>query len=83
MSVNTGRAKLYSSLKELRFRWERTHEQWNDSVSREFEENYWKPLESITVAAIAAMDHLEQVLLQIKQECGDDGTTNHEENATE
>ena len=83
MSVNTSRGQIFGAIKDLRLLWQRIREQWDDGVALEFQERFWDPLEAATVNALGALDRLGQVLLQIRQECGDRGATNHEENATE
>ena len=83
MSVNAARGQIYSALKDLRLLWQRTREQWDDVVAREFEEQFWDPLDGTTTAAVAALDRLEQVLLQIRQECGQGETIHYDENASE
>ncbi len=70
MSVNTARGQIYSELKDLRVLWRHSREQWDDAVARAFEEQFWQPLEAAAVGTISALDRLEQVLLQVRRECG-------------
>lgn len=70
MSVDAGKAKLIKGLKDLRARWELTRASWNDAVSLEFERTYLEPLEQEIRQALAAMDHLGEVLVRVRQDCG-------------
>lgn len=79
MSVNTSRGQVFAALKDLRLYWHRIREQWDDLVAQEFEERVWGPLEASTVSALGALDRLEQVLIQIRQDCGDSENIYHEE----
>ena len=83
MSVNTARSQIYTSLKDLRILWQQTQEQWNDVVAHEFEELFWNPLEGATITAVGALDRLEQILLQVRRECGGHGMSAYGENASE
>jgi hypothetical protein len=69
MSLATGRYQLASALKTLRVRWDHTCMSWRDSVRREFTERYWNNLEGQVPAALAAIDRLDQILAQVRQEC--------------
>ncbi len=73
MSVTISRAKLHTALKEFRAHWAEAEMRWKDAVAREFEEQFWNPLEGATLSTIAALDRLAQVLLQVQQDCGQDG----------
>jgi hypothetical protein len=77
VSVNASRGQIYAALKDLRQFWERIRDQWDDAVTRDFETRFWGPLEAATVNALGALDRLDQVLLQIRQECGE--SSYHEE----
>ncbi len=69
ISTATGRGRLYSSLKDLRLRWEAVRQGWNDPISRDFEENLLEPLVAQAQAALRAMDQLALVLAQMQHEC--------------
>lgn len=69
MSLDAGRGKLRSAMKELRRNWEDAKGQWNDPVSRHFEETYWQPLEAHLPAALRAIDQLEQALARLRHDC--------------
>jgi hypothetical protein len=70
MSLGTGAAQLHSALKTARQRLSETRPGWNDDVRREFDENHWTPLEREVAAVILKLEHLDQVLAQMRQECG-------------
>ena len=69
MALSTGRMKLYNSLKTLRVHWERTLDVWNDSVSQEFDEKVWKPLDSQVQTVLRENDRLAQVLAKMHNDC--------------
>ena len=69
MSLTTGWTELNNSLKDLRLLWEETKGNWDDPVSREFEEHYWLSLENQVVAALRAMDRLAPILAKAQRDC--------------
>lgn len=69
MQLTTSAMELNAALKTLRLLWEETRAGWSDAVSRDFEANYWEPLELRVVAALRAMDRLAPVLMHAKREC--------------
>ena len=69
MNVNTGLLQLHAALKTMRLRWEEAKIVWTDSVRQEFEENHWDPLVAQTLATLRAMEHLGQIVGQMRQEC--------------
>jgi hypothetical protein len=69
MNLTTGWIELNSSLKTMRLRWEEIKNDWNDPVSREFEEKDWAPIEAQVEAALRAIDRLSPLLAKAKQEC--------------
>jgi hypothetical protein len=69
VSLNTGWTELNNSLKDLRLLWEETKGNWDDPVSRDFEEHYWASLENQVVAALRAMDRLAPILAKAQRDC--------------
>jgi hypothetical protein len=69
MGVSEGRAQLDKAMKELRLRWLEAHAQWNDAVSKEFEDKYIAPLELDHHSATSAMDHMAILLGQAQRDC--------------
>lgn len=69
MSLYTGRSKLYSALKDTKLQFEDAKEDWHDSVRQHFEEEFWAPLEAQTQATLRAIDQLNQVLVQLHNDC--------------
>jgi hypothetical protein len=69
VSLDTGSSKINLGMKTLRFRWEETKGHWKDSVSRDFEDNYWTPLETQVLATLRVVDRLAQAMAKAKQEC--------------
>jgi hypothetical protein len=70
LSLDTGRYQLYSSWKTLQERWAETDRYWRDAVRRQFEEQYWVPLEPAVLGTLIAVDRLAQVLVQARNDCG-------------
>ncbi len=69
MNLSTGWIELNSALKTMRLRWDEVKTDWNDSVSRDFEESHWEPLEAQVIATLRAIDRLSPVLAKAQQEC--------------
>lgn len=69
ISPETGRGRIYSSLKDLRIRWEEVQRGWDDPVSKDFDENIYQPLAAQAQAVIRGIDRLSQVLHHMQSEC--------------
>ncbi len=69
MMLESGRSKLYASLKTLQGQWEATEPHWRDSMSLQFTEQVLLPLEEMTGAALQAIDQLEALLTQMRHDC--------------
>jgi hypothetical protein len=69
MSLATGRYQLTSAMKTLRIRWDQTCLSWRDEVRRQFTERFWNTLEGQVGPLVSAIDLLDQVLTQARQEC--------------
>lgn len=69
MGVHEGSGQLAKSFKELMRRWADTKANWTDARSREFEEQYLRTLERDLRSAVTAMDHISQVLGQVRRDC--------------
>ena len=69
MNLSTGWMELSAALKNMRVLWDETKTEWNDSVSRDFEENHWQPLEMQTISTLHAIDRLGPILGTAQREC--------------
>jgi hypothetical protein len=69
MGVYEGRGQLGKSVKLLLRRWEEAKSEWDDSVSKNFEKTYLLPMEMDLRNAVGAMDHMAQVLAQVRRDC--------------
>jgi hypothetical protein len=69
MNVNIGILQLHSALKTVRLRWDDVRLVWSDSVRRDFEDNHWEPLGAQVMSTQRAMEHLSQIIGQMRQEC--------------
>ena len=70
--LTAGAAKLQSSWKKLRQKWEEAQLHWNDSVSRDFEEQYLARLEPYLRSTLEIMRGLNELSNVAKQECDAD-----------
>lgn len=70
MSVSAGRFQLANAFKVLKVDWESTENIWRDVVRKDFAEAYWEPLATRLGAVLTAMDRLDQVMAQMRNDCG-------------
>jgi hypothetical protein len=69
MGVYEGRGQIAKSIKELMNRWYEARRDWDDSMSEEIEKGCLLPLEMDVRNAVGAMEHIAQILHQIKADC--------------
>jgi hypothetical protein len=69
MGVYEGRGQLHKALKELMLRWHETKLSWTDVMAEQFEKEQVLPLESDMKTAVSAMDHMANVLHQVRRDC--------------
>ena len=69
MGVYEGRGQLAKGMKDLLHRWQETKSTWDDAMSAQIEKDYLVPLEMDLRNAVSAMEHIAQVLAQIKSDC--------------
>lgn len=69
MSLDAGRARLFTSYKTLKQRWEEVQLHWHDVVQQDFERQYWDQLDPSVGRVLSAVDKLSQIINQAKQEC--------------
>jgi len=69
MSLMESKSTLAKAAKDLAARWNNVQEVWSDAQSQEFEKTYLLPLEQDVRSALAAMDHMNQVLQRIENDC--------------
>jgi hypothetical protein len=67
--LTSGSARLHESWKKLRAHWEATQLSWQDTVAREFDENYIASLEPQIVSTLERMKTLTGVLTSAQHEC--------------
>lgn len=61
-SLTSSANEIQEALRRLLQQWESTRQVWNDSVSREFQEQYVEPLDTQTRAAQREMAKLAQII---------------------
>ena len=71
MGVHEGSGTLSKAMKELTRRWNQVRANWNDSNAEEFEEAYLRTLEQDLRSTTTAMDHMSQVLAQMRRDCSE------------
>lgn len=71
-SHSTCNAALIDALKQLRARWSRVRETWQDDAAVTFEKEVIDPLEPAIARAIRAIEQAGELMHQAKRECGDD-----------
>ena len=69
MGVYEARGQLAKLMKELTDRWAETKMDWDDVVSEAFEKRFLEPLDVDLRNATGAMDHVAQLLSQIRRDC--------------
>ena len=69
MGVYEGRGQLAKAMKELATRWAEAQQVWNDPMSLAFEKENLVPLEMDLRSAVSAMDHMAQILAQVRRDC--------------
>ena len=73
LSTKVAQANLHDAAKELRFKWARARSEWDDAASRRFEAEVLQPLEPAIVAALKAMEHVNELMTQARRDCEDRG----------
>ena len=69
MGVYEGRGQIAKSMKDLMNRWQETRRDWDDVMSEQIEKDCLVPLEMDVRNAVGAMEHIAQILQQIKADC--------------
>ncbi len=67
--LNTGAAALQTATDTLLEHWQTTKDVWNDSNSRNLEDEHLRPLLKEISDALRAVNHLGEVLNQAEREC--------------
>jgi hypothetical protein len=69
MKLDGGRGALYSSLKTIQARWDATEPDWRDAMRAQFVAQVWEPLQQNVTVTLEAIDQLQAILHQMRQEC--------------
>jgi hypothetical protein len=72
MSIHAGRAKLNDAANKLKAGWQVVHEQWDDTMSRDFAARSLTPLEPSIRSTLGTMEQMGEVLRKIRRDCGTD-----------
>ncbi len=65
---DTSAARLRKATETLQVAWEQTSEQWEDSVSQSFCEQYLEPIGPAMKLSLDAVGRMQQLMNQIQQE---------------
>lgn len=71
MSVEGARVRLQGSLRDLLLKWAEAEQVWRDATARTFAGRYITPLEDSVRSALPAMEHMAEVLVKVRSDCGD------------
>lgn len=69
-NINAAAGKLQHDMKALRAHWDRSREEWDDPVSRDFEAKQLAPLEQAVAQALHGIDDLNQFLSRMIKDLG-------------
>jgi hypothetical protein len=69
MAVADGRGALARAMKELLGRWGELQAVWSDAQSQEFEKTYLQAIEQDVRSALGSLDHINQVLMALENDC--------------
>lgn len=72
MSLQTSQAGLVDALKQLRLRWARVRERWDDPRSAEIQRELIDALDPVVRAAVTAIDRVAELSSQAHRDCCDD-----------
>lgn len=69
MNLTSARSKLHEAFQVASAHWESTRNGWNDQVGRQFESDFWSPVQPAVESALRALDRLSIALIQMRQDC--------------
>ena len=69
MSLLESKGSLSRAAKDLFARWNDVKSVWSDAQSQDFEQTYLVQIEQDVRSALGAMDHMNQVLQKIENDC--------------
>lgn len=72
MSLNVAKAQLLDAAKQLRSRWARIQQDWDDDTRRRFEAEFVNPIEAKVLLALKGVDYVSELEARARRDCGDD-----------
>ena len=69
MSISTGQVRLQDAFKVLKTKWRAAKIEWDDPMSRDFEEQHLAHLDMQVRAAISAMENVAELIRRARREC--------------
>lgn len=73
MSAQVAKANMIDAMKKLRMRWNDIRNRWQDDAALKFEREVIDPLEPAILQACRGMEHVGELMHQVRRDCGDDG----------
>ena len=74
-NVMAGSSRVKHAIRTLREHWRAVEPNWDDSVSRRFEERHLAPLDPATDAALISMQKLAELLDRVRRDLTDRSET--------
>jgi len=71
MSVQSSRAAIAKSVKDLHMLWLTTRGSWDDPVADEFERRFLEVIANDFRPAGSAMDHIGNLIAQMRRDCSE------------
>lgn len=72
MSLQVSQANLVDALKQLRTRWARVRERWDDPASRQIQAEFIDPQDPMIRAAVQALNQVADLMASVQRDCADD-----------
>lgn len=72
MNLKVAKAQMIDALKVLHLRWNLVRESWDDETRQRFEAEFIEPLEAKVRMAIKGVDHVNELIVKARRDCGDD-----------
>lgn len=72
MSTTSAKAALIDAMKQLRARWDQIKYTWQDEAAMRFEREVIDELEQPLLQAVKGMEHVGDLMQQVRRECGND-----------
>ena len=68
-NLHSGTVRIQEALEALESVWEETSQSWDDSSSRNFEEEHLQPIGPKVRSVLHALSHLRDVTMRVQRDC--------------